>query len=83
MLYHSQRVKLGEDTLPRDPTISEKPPDEFNFAAMVELFLGSYQDPAEREIAIETLSVISYIQDNYPDLKANINTNLSFLQLDK
>jgi phosphorylase kinase alpha/beta subunit len=70
VLYHSQGLKLGENTLPRDPTISEKTPDEFNFAVMVELFLGSYQDPAEREIAIETLSVISYIQDNYPDLKA-------------
>lgn len=57
----------GGAILPRDPTVSEKTPDEFNFAMLVENFLSNFQDPAERQIAIELLSVIAYIQERYPE----------------
>ncbi|KAI0226124.1 hypothetical protein L0F63_004762 [Massospora cicadina] len=59
----------GGATLPRDPTVSEKTPDEFNFAMLVEHFLSNFQDPAERQIAIELLAVIAHLQESQPGVE--------------
>lgn len=43
---------MNGNLLPRDPTVSEKTPEEVNFALQVELLLNGIQDPAERQIGI-------------------------------
>ncbi|CEG79151.1 hypothetical protein RMATCC62417_13649 [Rhizopus microsporus] len=54
--------KIGNHCLPRDPTVFEKTPEEFNFALAVEGFLGFFKDPAERQLAIEVLTLIYDVQ---------------------
>ena len=49
--------------------MSEKTPEEFNFALAVENFLGVILDPAERQIAVETLMVIAKIEDRNPGME--------------
>ncbi|KAI8079740.1 glycosyl hydrolases family 15-domain-containing protein [Halteromyces radiatus] len=48
---------IGDHCLPRDPTVFDKTPGEFNFALAVESFLGWFADPAQRQIAVEILSL--------------------------
>ncbi|ORX93773.1 phosphorylase kinase alphabeta [Basidiobolus meristosporus CBS 931.73] len=55
VLDHSRGIRIGCYFLPRDPTVSEKTPEEFNFALEVEKFLDCILDPAERQIAVECL----------------------------
>lgn len=50
--------------LPSQPTVSEKTPEELNFALEVETFLDIIRDPAERQIAVECLVVIFFIMHN-------------------
>ncbi|KAI8085667.1 glycosyl hydrolases family 15-domain-containing protein [Thamnidium elegans] len=59
--------KIGSHSLPRDPTVFEKTPEEFNFALAVEGFLGILRDPAERQVAVEILSLIYRIEKKNPD----------------
>ncbi|KAG2199209.1 hypothetical protein INT47_010584 [Mucor saturninus] len=69
-------LQIGSHFLPRDPTVFEKTPEEFNFALAVEGFLGILRDPAERQVAVEILSLIYRIQKqnpNAPMIEANIN----------
>ncbi|KAJ9089246.1 hypothetical protein DSO57_1014997 [Entomophthora muscae] len=67
VLANSKCLRFGRGAvLPRDPTVSEKTADEFNFAMLVEQYLSNFQDPAERQVATELLSVLSYIQENLP-----------------
>lgn len=68
ILDRSSGLRIDDHHLPRDPTVFEKTPEEFNFALLVEHFLGWIADPAERQIAIETLTVISKIQERYPEV---------------
>ncbi|KAF9206350.1 hypothetical protein BGZ49_002595 [Haplosporangium sp. Z 27] len=69
ILSRSAGFKIESSVLPRDPIISEKTPEEFNFALAVENFLGIILDPAERQIAVETLMVIAKIEDRNPGME--------------
>ncbi|KAF9976352.1 hypothetical protein BGZ73_008710 [Actinomortierella ambigua] len=69
ILSRSAGFKIGTQFLPRDPLVSEKTPEEFNFALAVENFLGLILDPAERQIAVETLMVIAKIEDKHPGME--------------
>ncbi|KAI8393300.1 glycosyl hydrolases family 15-domain-containing protein [Radiomyces spectabilis] len=62
-------LKIHEHVLPRDPTVYERTPGEFNFALAVEGFLGWFTDPAERQIAVELLNVIYKIEEQNPDVQ--------------
>ncbi|KAI8335069.1 glycosyl hydrolases family 15-domain-containing protein [Chlamydoabsidia padenii] len=48
---------IGSHCLPRDPTVFDKTPGEFNFALAVESFLGKFTDPAQRQVAVEILTL--------------------------
>ncbi|KAJ3120440.1 hypothetical protein HK098_004590 [Nowakowskiella sp. JEL0407] len=67
-------ILVGKEFLPRDPTVSEKTPEEFNFALQVESLLDVIRDPAERQIAVECLVVISRIEDRNPEISINSGT---------
>lgn len=69
ILNHSEGLVIKNHVLPRDPIVLEKTPEEFNFAIAVESFLGWFTDPAERQVAVEVLSVI---------YKNNIKSNAMF-----
>ncbi|KAG0046640.1 hypothetical protein BGZ83_008210 [Gryganskiella cystojenkinii] len=69
ILSRSAGFRVGSHVLPRDPIVSEKTPEEFNFALAVENFLGVIPDPAERQIAVETLMVIAKIEDRNPGME--------------
>ncbi|KAF8928595.1 Phosphorylase b kinase regulatory subunit alpha [Haplosporangium gracile] len=69
ILSRSAGFRIGSNVLPRDPIVSEKTPEEFNFALAVENFLGVILDPAERQIAVETLMVIAKIEDRNPGME--------------
>ncbi|KAF9953022.1 hypothetical protein BGZ65_004913, partial [Modicella reniformis] len=69
ILSRSAGFRVGSHFLPRDPIVSEKTPEEFNFALAVENFLGLISDPAERQIAVETLMVIAKIEDRNPGME--------------
>lgn len=60
-------LKIGSHHLPRDPTVFEKTPEEFNFALAVEGFLGIFRDPAERQLAVEILILIYRIEKQIGD----------------
>lgn len=61
-------IKVNKAILPRDPTVSEKTPEEINFYLQVEEVLNAFLDPAERAIAVECLLVVSEIQRRNADL---------------
>ena len=69
ILSRAAGFRIGSHFLPRDPIVSEKTPEEFNFALAVENFLGVILDPAERQIAVETLMVIAKIEDRNPGME--------------
>lgn len=58
ILDNSKGLLIKNHSLPRDPIVLEKTPEEFNFALAVESFLGWFADPAERQVAVETLSIL-------------------------
>jgi phosphorylase kinase alpha/beta subunit len=60
-------LKIGSHHLPRNPTVFEKTPEEFNFALAVEGFLGIFRDPAERQLAVEILILIYRIEKQIGD----------------
>jgi phosphorylase kinase alpha/beta subunit len=61
--------KIGTRVLPRDPTVFEKTPEEFNFALVVEGFLDTLRDPAERQVVAEILMEIYRLEKQHPDFK--------------
>ncbi|KAI9366909.1 hypothetical protein DFJ73DRAFT_806105 [Zopfochytrium polystomum] len=67
VLSRCHGILVGKQFLPRDPTVSEKTPEEFNFALQVESHLDAVRDPAERQIAFECLTVIARIAARHPD----------------
>ena len=71
ILSKSGGIRVGKSFLPRDPTVSEKTPEEFNFALEVETILDVIRDPAERQIAVECMMVISKIIDRNPEASPN------------
>lgn len=58
ILDSSKGLCIKHHELPRDPIVLEKTPEEFNFALAVESFLGWFADPAERQIAVEVLTIL-------------------------
>ncbi|KAI8342265.1 glycosyl hydrolases family 15-domain-containing protein [Chlamydoabsidia padenii] len=61
-------LTIGSHCLPRDPTVFDQTPGEFNFALAVESFLGLFTDPAQRQIAVEILSLTyDAVQDRLED----------------
>ncbi|KAI8602494.1 glycosyl hydrolases family 15-domain-containing protein [Dissophora ornata] len=69
ILSRAAGIRIGSHLLPRDPIVSEKTAEEFNFALAVENFLDVIIDPAERQIAVETLMVIAKIEDRSPGME--------------
>ncbi|GAB5590081.1 hypothetical protein Unana1_04981 [Umbelopsis nana] len=69
ILERSQGLRINDHVLPREPTVLEKTAEEFNFALMVEHFLRWISDPAERQVAVETLTVIAKLQERNPEMK--------------
>ncbi|KAI8147513.1 glycosyl hydrolases family 15-domain-containing protein [Fennellomyces sp. T-0311] len=69
ILDSSQGLRIRQHTLPRDPTVLEKTAEEFNFAIAVEGFLAWLIDPAERQIAVETLTVIYKLKERNPEMR--------------
>ncbi|KAI8997843.1 glycosyl hydrolases family 15-domain-containing protein [Pilobolus umbonatus] len=55
--------KIGHHTLLRDPIVFEKTPEEFNFAVVIEGLLSALRDPAERQIAIEIITLIDSMRN--------------------
>jgi hypothetical protein len=75
LLSETQGLLIGTALLPRDPTISEKTPEELNFgncvfltaiALQTESILDQIVDPAERQIVVECIVVISKINHANP-----------------
>ncbi|CAO3620778.1 unnamed protein product [Cunninghamella echinulata] len=57
VLNQCHGLSIGDHCLPRDPTVFDQTPGEFNFALAVESFLGWFSDPAQRQIGVEILSL--------------------------
>ncbi|KAL0090533.1 glycosyl hydrolases family 15-domain-containing protein [Phycomyces blakesleeanus] len=66
VLDRSRGIQIFSHCLPRDPTVLEMTPEEYNFALAVEGFLGWFTDPAERQIAVEVLALIYRFQTSNP-----------------
>ncbi|KAJ3135016.1 hypothetical protein HK100_003153 [Physocladia obscura] len=73
-------IFIGKGLLPRDPTISEKTPEELNFALQVESYLDYIRDPAERQICVECLMVVSRIAERNPEIPIN-SGNLDLMKI--
>ncbi|RCI03663.1 hypothetical protein CU098_008224 [Rhizopus stolonifer] len=58
VLERCKGLVIKNHVLPRDPTVLEKTAEEFNFALAVESFLGRFVDPAERQVAVQVLSIV-------------------------
>lgn len=68
--------------LPRDPTVSEKTPEEINFALQVEVLMNAIHDPAERQIAVECLMIIWEIEKRNPELKlGSVNEPVNLMKI--
>ncbi|KAJ3112618.1 hypothetical protein HDU96_004369 [Phlyctochytrium bullatum] len=81
ILSKCKGILVGNEYLPRDPTCSEKTPEEFNFAIQIESLLDSIRDPAERQLAIECLVVISRISERNPEIHLAQNSVVDLLQI--
>ncbi|KAI8900409.1 glycosyl hydrolases family 15-domain-containing protein [Globomyces pollinis-pini] len=68
LLSKTTGIKVGSAVLKSHPTISESTPEELNFALQVENLLDNFIDPAEHQIAVECLVVISRIEERNPEL---------------
>jgi hypothetical protein len=62
-------IRVGTVILPRDPTVSEKTPEEINFALQVESMLNAIHDPAQRQLAVECLTMIAEIERRNPEIE--------------
>ncbi|KAI9366911.1 glycosyl hydrolases family 15-domain-containing protein [Zopfochytrium polystomum] len=69
ILSRCNGILVGKALLPQHPTVSEKTPEEFNFALQVESYLDVIRDPAERQIAVECLMVISRMSERNPEIQ--------------
>lgn len=66
LLNKTKGLKIGKAFLPREPTVNEKTPEELNFALQTETLLDHISDPAERQIAVDCIVVISRIEERNP-----------------
>ncbi|KAI8997616.1 glycosyl hydrolases family 15-domain-containing protein [Pilobolus umbonatus] len=81
ILSNSRGFMIRNHTLPREPTVLEMTPEEFNFALAVESYLGMFSDPAERQIAVELLTVIHELVIETKDSKMKDKMNTKVLDL--
>jgi hypothetical protein len=54
-------IRLHEGYLPRQPTVSEKTPEEVNFALVVEGVLDSVREPCDRYLVVEGLLSLHWL----------------------
>ena len=82
-------ILIGGELLPRNPTIQASTPEEFNFgttlffmliALQVEHLLDVIRDPAERQVTVECLVVISKLNERNPEIKLR-NERLDVLKI--
>nr|KAJ3420465.1 hypothetical protein HK105_005642 [Polyrhizophydium stewartii] len=71
LLSKTQGIGVGKAFLPRDPIISEMTPEEFNFALRIETLFDNIRDPAERQVVVECVVVISRIEERNPEIQLN------------
>ncbi|KAJ3036286.1 hypothetical protein HDV00_002943 [Rhizophlyctis rosea] len=81
ILSQTKGILIGKEFMPRDPTVSEKTPEEFNFALQVEHLLDVIPDPAERQIAVECLVVISRLSERNPELHLSNEKTVALLPI--
>ncbi|KAH6595981.1 hypothetical protein BASA50_005454 [Batrachochytrium salamandrivorans] len=62
-------IAIGRAFLPREPVVSEMTPEELNFALRIEALYDNIRDPAERQIAVELIVVISRIGESHAEMK--------------
>lgn len=78
ILDNSKGLVIQNHSLPSDPIVLEKTPEEFNFALAVESFLDWFADPAERQIAVEVLLILyDQHQTNQGWLDVSVIMNLA------
>jgi hypothetical protein len=58
VLDRCQGLCVLTKTVPRNPTVADKTPGEYNFAMQIEDLLDGFKDPAERQISVELLMLI-------------------------
>lgn len=75
ILEKTKGIRVGSYEILSD-VINESTPEETNFALQVENILDNFSDPAERQLAVESLVVISN-----EDLKLNIQSKIIDLTL--
>ncbi|XP_071549609.1 probable phosphorylase b kinase regulatory subunit beta isoform X2 [Panulirus ornatus] len=69
-------VRLCDQVLPQQPTISEMSYGELNFALTVQSLLNRIQHPEYRQIVVELFSVVATILERNPELKFLHELNL-------
>ncbi|KAI9091438.1 glycosyl hydrolases family 15-domain-containing protein [Phlyctochytrium arcticum] len=69
VLSKTEGIIVGRQFLPSNPTVYEKTAEELNFALQVESMLDVIRDPAERQIAVECLMVVSRIGERNPEIR--------------
>nr|XP_053638144.1 probable phosphorylase b kinase regulatory subunit beta [Cherax quadricarinatus] len=72
----TQGVRLCDQLLPQQPTISEMSSGELNFALTVQSLLNRIQHPEYRQIVVEVFSVVATILERNPELKFPHELNL-------
>ncbi|RKO84593.1 hypothetical protein BDK51DRAFT_32875, partial [Blyttiomyces helicus] len=81
VLSRTTGILIGKELLPRDPTVSEKTPEELNFALQIESLLDVIRDPAERQVAVECLVVISSLGERNPEIQLNASETIDLLSV--
>ncbi|TPX56330.1 hypothetical protein PhCBS80983_g04610 [Powellomyces hirtus] len=70
VLSRTEAILVGSKSyLPSNPTVYEKTPEELNFALQVEQLLDVIRDPAERQVAAETLMLVYRINQRNPEIR--------------
>lgn len=59
ILESCQGISIGNQYLPRSPTVQEMTPGELKFALRVESVLNSLPEPEYRQVVVETLGVLA------------------------
>ncbi|XP_076029946.1 putative phosphorylase b kinase regulatory subunit beta [Oratosquilla oratoria] len=72
-------LRIGEQVLPQQPTLSEMCHTEANFALVVQSMLNHVQHPEYRQIVVELITVIATILERNPELKFSFEVNLDHL----
>lgn len=66
-----QGLLIGNNLLPRNPTVDDMTPRERNFALKIQSWLDTCENPIDRQLLVECLVVISKIAQRNPEVKIN------------